>query len=368
VAAALLLGLGACDASTPAAPTAGGPQFVRAANYRPIDLGSLAPAAGFLDFSSAADINAQGTVVGVSFIDPFASRAVRWHDGAVDNLGTLPGYTESEAASINDRGQIAGTAVAIQGLFTSVSRAVLWETDGRLRDLGVLGPGGSSSAAALNNKGWIVGWSTERADDEAAEIFAQRHAALWRDAELVKLVPGAYSSHAVDINNVGVIVGVMLNETPSAPPSELHGFLWNRGALTDLGALEGWDDVTSGAVALNARRQLVGEGHVADYASGVYEFRALLWERSGLTDLGTLGGGTAAFVSDINNVGQIVGQLNTSPPVSQVAFLYNRGVTTLLPELAPGYSNAAAINNAGVIAGSSRTTTGAVHAVLWPRQ
>ena len=70
----------------------------------------------------------------------------------VTDLGTLPGYTESHAYGINNRGQVVGAA------FTAgvLPRAVLWDK-GEMIDLGVL-PGDTYSAAwAINDTGQVVG-------------------------------------------------------------------------------------------------------------------------------------------------------------------------------------------------------------------
>jgi probable HAF family extracellular repeat protein len=121
------------------------------------DLGSL----GGTLFSDAFNVNDRGVVVGASDLTgdtnfwafPFINNhAFFWHKGTITDLGTLPGDATSLALSINKQGQIVG-----QG-----SRAILWGTDG-LTDLNTLVPGPSFSplyllsAEDINDRGEIVG-------------------------------------------------------------------------------------------------------------------------------------------------------------------------------------------------------------------
>jgi probable HAF family extracellular repeat protein len=126
-------------------------------NGSPTDLGSL----GGTLFSNAIDVNEQGQVVGASdlagdtnfwaFLSP-NTHAFSWHNGAIKDLSTLPGDPTSIAFGINNKGQIVGSG----------SRAIVWGTDG-LIDLNTLvsGPPFSPlyllSALDINDRGEIVG-------------------------------------------------------------------------------------------------------------------------------------------------------------------------------------------------------------------
>lgn len=337
------------DAESPTAPT-----FARSASatYRVVDLGSLTSEPG-ADFSVATGINAGGTIVGLSLAaGGGGTHAVRWDQGVIRDLGHLGGGS-STALGINNRGDVVGAA----SLAESVVHAAAWDPAGRIRDLGVLAGGDYSEAIAINNRGWIVGWSSRETDPDP-EATPPDHAVLWRDGTPVPLVPDAYLSRAFDINDAGVVVGVML----IGSPLRVRGFMWDRGRVTPLGPPEGWDVASASLTAsgINARRRVVGYGFASDFDSGIFEFRAVLWERAGAVDLGTLGGGTAVFPRAINNRGQIVGGLNTPSPVTQRAFLWDQGTTTLLPRLGQSFSEASGINASGEIVGVSRS-----HAVLW---
>ena len=113
-----------------------------------IDIGTLGPGSSFL-----WAVNNQNDAVGWSEIAGSDSEhAILWRDGALIDLGVLPGFDVSGAFGINDRGQIVGASTSFDPRET---RAVLWE-DGRPID--VTPPGfGDCSAAAINNGGMIVG-------------------------------------------------------------------------------------------------------------------------------------------------------------------------------------------------------------------
>jgi len=84
-----------------------------------------------------------------------------WDDGAIVDLGVLPGYVKSLSAGINDHGQVVGyLGTSLSG---SASAAFIWE-DGVMTNLNGLIPPGSGwvlkSASEINEAGQIVGWGT----------------------------------------------------------------------------------------------------------------------------------------------------------------------------------------------------------------
>ncbi|KAB8316387.1 DUF3466 family protein [Tolypothrix campylonemoides VB511288] len=110
--------------------------------------------------------------------------------------------------------------------------------------------------------------------------------------------------------------------------------------VTDLGNLG--QPFTFG-YGINDAGQVVG-------SSGIVPNRAFLWNSSsGMTDLGTLPGGTNSYAYDINNAGQVVGSSDGA------GFLWtsSTGMTPL------GTSTANAINNAGQVVGGEN------RAFLW---
>jgi probable HAF family extracellular repeat protein len=87
-------------------------------------------------------------------------------------------------------------------------------------------------------------------------------------------------------------------------------YVWQRGVLTDLGALI--PGYSSFASAINARGEAVGvsENGQIDPLTGNYEAIAVLW-KNGIVNLGTLGG-NQSVANAINDRGQVAGAaLNT---------------------------------------------------------
>jgi hypothetical protein len=91
-------------------------------------------------------INSSGVIVGHSMKNN-AMTAVWWDAaGAIHEIGTVAGDSESVLLSIND----AGTAVGESG-----SRAAIWTPDGGMRRLPDFGY--HSKALAINASGWVIG-------------------------------------------------------------------------------------------------------------------------------------------------------------------------------------------------------------------
>jgi probable HAF family extracellular repeat protein len=111
---------------------------------------------------------------------------------------------------------------------------------------------------------------------------------------------------------------------------------------------------------INDSGEVVGS---AQLASGAWH--AFFWSASdGITDLGTLGGGTSSTARDINSTGEVVGESATATAVH--AFLWtSAGGLQDLGTLGGADSKACAIGNAGYIVGTSQTASGAWHAFGW---
>jgi probable HAF family extracellular repeat protein len=255
-----------------------------------VDLGVLP--GGYNSF--AQWISGNGNVVGASEnggIDPLTGwpeiRSVLWREGQAFDLGTLEGGTESTTLWVNDQGAVAGGALDSAG----VTHAILWTRDRILHDLGAFGSG--ALATQVNEPGQVAGVYTPCSTCNQDVFFWERGNAQG--------IPdfGGPISFANDMNDQGQIVG----QSDLTRGASAHAFLWDRKkkALTDLGTLGG---PGSTAHWINDAGDVVGE---ADTQSALH---AALWKHGKahkITDLGTVAGDLCSLAHSINSEGQIVG-------------------------------------------------------------
>ncbi len=178
---------------------------------------------GYVYFNHS--INEAGDIVGETQLPGGeALHATAWIGGTTYDLGTLGG-TNSEANGINNAGQIVGDAMDAG----DINRPVIWESVTAIpTDLGTLGgPGGM--AVTINDNGLIVGWS-DTADGAS-------HLTLWDHGQVIDLtqfIPAELnaagwhsflegnnsilSSDWLDMNNTGVIVGNLYDNTDHTIP------------------------------------------------------------------------------------------------------------------------------------------------------
>src|SRR5919202_1756487 len=169
----------------------------------------------------------------------------------------------------------------------------------------------------------------------------------------------------VAINNAGQVVGFTRSRSgvfPGPPRSGNHTFLWQNGAMTDLGSLGG-ENGSSRGYGINDLGQVVGYSYLASNTnSGSSE--AFLWQSGTMTGLGNLIGGYSNTAHRINNAGQIAGVLrNTSGSFTYDGFLLQNGNVTQLSNIYP-YD----MNNQGQIVGDIGADIGVGHderAGLW---
>ncbi len=155
------------------------------------------------------DLNREHVAAGFDSGDT-GTVAVRWSEmKGLEILGLLLGGTTSAAASINDRGTVAGVADDADGIY----RAVRWEADGNVTQLESLEHAAySDSQAGINDRRYCVGLTIYEGSD-LADPRAQR-ATLW-DPEgeafdlnrLISHGSGFTLLTANGINQAGLIYG-----------------------------------------------------------------------------------------------------------------------------------------------------------------
>src|SRR6266699_491126 len=346
--------------------------------YKLIDLGTFGgPGSGFTRFSKI--LNNKGTVIGgadTANPDPFdpncfdpgcsIQHAFRWQKGVLTDLGVLPGGASSFALCINEPGQTVG--VSQNGLIDPLTGtpemiAVLWDKNGEIINLGTLG-GNQSLAVALNDRSQAVGAAANTIPDpfSLAGFGTQARAFLWENGAMRDLgTLGGPDSFAGYVNERGQVAGISYtdstpNDTTGIPT--LHPFLWENGRMLDLGSLGG---TLADIFGFNDRGQVVGQMTLpGDEFNHPY-----LWDGGTLRDLGTFGG-SSGVAAGRNNSGEVVGQADFPGDVLHNAFLWKDGVMTDLGNLGVT-SSAHHINSKGQVVGASKVSfeTGELRAFLW---
>jgi probable HAF family extracellular repeat protein len=349
------------------------------------DLGALDSQLG----SQAVWISSNGLIAGTSEngqVDPLLSgfpefRAVLWRNGGILDLGTLPeGGFESSANAVNSKGQVIGWAtntapdpnsMAAPGFLPTQTRAFVWQ-NGTMKDLGTLGTGSDAIAEFMNELGQVVGWSYtgETAScvlPGGTPIPVATHSFIWDENHGMRdlgTLGGGGCAIATALNESGVVVGNNLDDQLLE-----RGFLWNDGAIQDLGGTLGGQQ--AGAENINNLGEVAGFATLAGEAT----FHATLWKTVGeITDLGVIGQDSCSFATSINSKTQVVGASAADCFASDLetqarAILWEDGslfdLNTLLP---PGASLnlhvAQQINDRGEIAGTAVDVLGNQHAFL----
>lgn len=169
----------------------------------------------------------------------------------------------------------------------------------------------------LSNSGQVAGISKNR-----AAIWSRR-----RGLQVLPALKGFPQSEARDSNSAGYVVGFATGN------DQVSAFAYTSGKMVPLAGKN------SKALAINDSGEIVGESEV----DGNPPVAAVLWKKGQPTSLGGCCGGTA---KEINNRGQIIGDLYDQTGRYQ-AFLWAsvHGIQHLGPP--SGYSSAIAINDAG---------------------
>src|SRR4051794_5777970 len=238
-------------------------------------------------------INDDGLVAGsLQDATTFRRTAAMWSGSDFTPVGTLTGFPESVANSINQHGALVGASISA-GLIEPTA----W-IDGNIIDLGILpgivGPFGivGGIANTINEQGQIVGF--QYANSGVIPI-------LWQNGVVTQLsnLPGHNTAEPTDINESGTIVGY----------SEGRPVIWQNSIVS---ALPG---CSSGNVyAINDLGQSVG------YCGS----EAVLWDADGMKIIGP------DIALGIDNNGTVIGRTSDNPLQSQTyTWTANNGLQIL---------------------------------------
>lgn len=302
------------------------------------------------DLVLPAAINNAGQITGALTVGAHMHAFIYDH-GRVRDLGTLPGYTDSRAYAINDRGDVAGTASIINKAGSPPRTRAFLYAHGHLTGLGTLPGYADSTGNSLNNLDIVVG------DSSRSESWdAQAHSFLWRNGRMCDLGTfGGRNSSAAAINNAGQIVG-----SAQTASTDFHPFI-----ATLSGAPR---DINGGGSSYGAALAINDTGIVAELAmlgragSGL---SLVLCNASSFAPScraeGPVGSSDQVTISGINARGDVVGVHDIGDTFGpfiahddQIQTLQN----VVPPTITLGPAIMGGINNAGVIVAGCQTQTG----------
>lgn len=215
------------------------------------DLGTLGGTTSF-----ANDINEAGVVVGSAYAT-HGSHAFTWTaGGGFVDYGSFDSNSNQMFAGfngINNTGLLVGTGYR---LFSPYHATMAHVGDTGITDISEPGQFSTSMAMGVNDAGTIVGYSNHGSGSAKAVIFNG-------DGTVQDLGSlGLSDSQALDINESGEIVGNVFGLNQDESEYIFHGFYYNNGVMTDLddliGAGSGWS--IQEAQGINNRGQIVGAG------------------------------------------------------------------------------------------------------------
>lgn len=175
-------------------------------------------------------------------------------------------------------------------------------------------------------------------------FFSSRGAALQKYT-ITHLTLGGTWGSAVAINELGQVVGT----SQILGDAFHHGFIYDRGKITDIGNFYPYD--------INNLGQIVGV--YSTEINGDSTVRSFIYHQGTFADLGTISSDPRAqsWANSINDDGQVVGSANTVYVGSRFhAYLFSGGVMKDIDTIGPDHeeSEALVINNRGMVLGSER--------------
>jgi probable HAF family extracellular repeat protein len=250
------------------------------ANHPVYAVTQLAPVVG--ENSRPAALNDAGQVVGNSPSGPWV------YDTKTNTVRRL--VAAGDTRSFIARGIAANGDVVGYEARGSSRRAVLFPARGGVIDLGI-GNGDYSTANVVNGSGRIVGdWVTGEGEYHAFAAGPQGFVDIG--------TLGGIESLTFAMNEPGQVTGQA--QLASGPR---HAFLWD-GKLHDLGSLGG---NFSRGQAINRLGQVAGMSTLTPSDDDL--IHAVVWDGSGMRDLGVLPGLPWVSATGINDAGVVVGNV-----------------------------------------------------------
>lgn len=292
---------------------------------------------------------------GFSLFGPKAAPFICGPQGAPRDSAAADGTWQSRQSTVNSMKSLQMKSSVASNPFEGPPRY-------EVVNLSELAPGQYSNAYGIGPNGKVVGNFLTRVNGD----YYEEHAYLYEDGALRDLgTLGGHFSTATDLNASDQVVGYSLTGEVDEMGFVNAAFVWDGVTMRNLGIVQ------ASASKINESGQIVGE------RNNGHSIMAFLYDGGAITDLGSLDGG-GSWALSLNNRGQIVGISSARIPgtdfPSSRGFLYQDGTLTDLGSFGPAcanveghlecfeYSSATDLNNEGQIVGYSSSPSFATHA------
>jgi uncharacterized membrane protein len=303
------------------------------------------------DAMLAFAFNREHTTIGWAMTPSGTTRAVYWDAAGIHRIPT--GRDPSQAHDINDAGVIVGQS----GPNMLEQRAWVF-VGGRLHQLQGLG-GISTRARRINASGEIVGSAFDASFNQFAIVW--RH---WWSKPAQLLPPAGYSgSTGLTINDAGFVAGRTRDAQGVITP-----VVWDPSGQPHVLPVPGGDFVGGNVYDMTDTGRAVGTVDTA--TDGVVH--GGVWARGTVQDLGVLPGDDDTELLGTARTGRFavgVSFPDVAAPITHPVFWPGSGPLLTLPGLTSDYSSqdtaAFEVDNHGTVVGFSVDAAGQQHAVYW---